>query len=525
MTKIIAYTISFILTLLCTINAISQYHYVQVQDTHFVLEGKPYYFVGTNFWYGCFIGSTGQTGDTLRLRRELDRLKSKGIDNLRILGASEASTNQKVVQPAIQISPGIYNDSLLIGLDFLLSEMGKRDMKAVIFLNNFWNWSGGMDQYNSWFSGGSIWDGTSFFYRNVSANAAYKHYISDLIRRQNTVSGLFYYEDTAIMAWELANEPRPGYNSTYLNAFYQWVDSIAHYIHSIDTNHLVTTGSEGKKGCLERSDVFLTAHQSPFIDYATIHLWAMNWEWIDAHNMDGTYSSALSQARTYISDHIGYARQLNKPLTMEEFGLPRDNEEYSPNSATTFRDKYYDALLELIYDSAATGAPIAGSNFWGWGGEARSPNSDYTWRAGDPFMCDPPMEMQGWNSVFDTDSSTIGILKKHSLLMAGLRVSTGVAEQSLIVHDFSLEQNYPNPFNPATTIRFFLKSPSRISLIIYNLLGQTVKTLAHCNEGMGTHTIVWDGTDEYHRPVASGMYVYKLQTDFASLQKKTLLVR
>jgi flagellar hook assembly protein FlgD len=108
--------------------------------------------------------------------------------------------------------------------------------------------------------------------------------------------------------------------------------------------------------------------------------------------------------------------------------------------------------------------------------------------------------------------------------MMGLRVDTEVAEQ-IIVYDFSLEQNYPNPFNPVTTIRFSLKAPSRIRLVIYNLLGQNVKTLASRSESMGTHTVIWDGTDEYYRPVASGMYVYRLQTDFASLQKKMLLVR
>jgi mannan endo-1,4-beta-mannosidase len=495
-----------------------------VQGTHFILDSKPYYFIGTNFWYGCYLGSTGRTGDRDRLIRELDRLKANGIDNLRILGASEASTNQDVVKPAIQISPGVYDDSLLIGLDFLLSEMDKRDMKAVVFLNNFWNWSGGMSQYLTWFGGGgSSWD-ASPFYQNVSAKAAYIQYITYLITRQNTITGLHYYEDPVIMAWELANEPRPSGSSAYYGFFYQWIDSTAEYIHNLDTNHLVTTGNEGTMGCNGSADVFRNAHQSPHIDYATIHVWALNWGWINPNNMGGTYPGAVTQARTYIGNHIGYARQLNKPLTMEEFGFPRDNGEYSPDSTTTYRDNYYTTLLQLIYDSAATGAPIAGSNFWGWGGEGRSPNANFKWYAGDPFVCDPPMEAQGLNSVFDTDISTINIINEHSLLMASLRVPTKVIEKNNI-YTFKLEQNYPNPFNPITTIRYTLNAPCLISLSVYNILGQKVKTLIHGFESSGIHLADWNGTNANNIPVASGIYFYSLQTEYSRLDKKMMLVR
>jgi mannan endo-1,4-beta-mannosidase len=76
---------------LFTIPVQPQSKYIQTKGTQFILDGKPYYFVGTNFWYGCYLGSTGQTGNSARLIRELDRLKSVGINNLRILGASEAS--------------------------------------------------------------------------------------------------------------------------------------------------------------------------------------------------------------------------------------------------------------------------------------------------------------------------------------------------------------------------------------------------------------------------------------------------
>ncbi len=499
---------------LVTADVRPQSDFITVQGTHFIHNGKPYYFAGTNFWYGCYLGSTGQTGNRERLLRELDRLHTNGIDNLRILGASEASTNSQAVKPAIQTSPGVYNDSLLIGLDFLLSEMNKRNMHAVVFLNNYWNWSGGMGQYVSWFGGGF-----TSFYQNAAAKNACRKYISDLIGRQNTVTGLYYYEDPAIMTWELANEPRPSGDTTY---FYKWIDSTAQYIHSLDSNHLVTTGNEGTMGCNGSSAVFLSAHQSPSIDYATIHLWAMNWGWYDPQNPNSgtkSYTAALAKAKDYMQKHFGYARTLNKPLTMEEFGLPRDLEQYPAGTPTTMRDQYYTALLQMIYDSAAAGSPIAGSNFWGWGGEARSPNGDYRWRVGDPFMCDPPMENQGWNSVFDTDSSTIRILKDHSALMALLSDTQRIIEQP-VVDRFVLYQNFPNPFNPVTTINYDVKEDGLVRLSVYDVLGQLVKTLVDGRQSTGSHFAVFDAGE-----LSTGVYIYRLIAGSFSDTKKMVVVK
>ena len=59
--------------------------FVKVETGHFVTNGKPYYYVGTNFWYGAILGSEGQGGNRDRLCRELDEMKRMGIDNLRIL--------------------------------------------------------------------------------------------------------------------------------------------------------------------------------------------------------------------------------------------------------------------------------------------------------------------------------------------------------------------------------------------------------------------------------------------------------
>ncbi len=477
----------------------SQSGFIQINGTHFVYDGKPYYFVGANFWYGCYLGSTGVTGNRERLLRELDRLRDAGINNLRILGASEASKASDAITPAIQTSPGVYDDSLLVGLDYLLSEMNKRNLHAVIFLNNFWTWSGGMSQYETWFPvKGSV------FYQNSLANTDYREYIFDLVNRVNTVSGLRYYEDSAIMAWELANEPRPA-GSTAI--FDNWIDSTSYYIHSIDPNHLVTTGSEGTIGSNGSESIFISAHQSLFIDYATIHLWAYNWRWYDPmHPVTGaeSYSSALVKAKAYIQEHIALARTLNKPLAMEEYGLQRDSSAFNPGSPTTYRDQYFNELLKLIYDSAAAGAPIAGSNFWGWGGEGRSPNSNFRWRPGDPFVCDPPMEAQGLNSVYDTDTSTISIFKKYSIMMSNLEDSIDVYGRP-VVKRFRLYQNYPNPFNPVTTIEYDLNEPINVQIKVYNTLGQCVAILVNDHQFAGHHVTTFDAGK-----LSSGIYFYHL---------------
>ncbi|MCX7798085.1 MAG: cellulase family glycosylhydrolase [Melioribacter sp.] len=410
--------------------------FIKVRGTHFELAGKPYYFVGANFWYGCYIGSPGKTGDRARLIRELNLLKEYGITNLRVLAASEKSYIKASIDPAIQPEPGVYDEELLEGLDFLLYEMKKRNMHAVIFLNNYWEWSGGFVVYNKWFgSGKEIDPHTTYtwpefmnysaeFYRNEEGNKHFREFIKKIITRRNKFTNQYYFEDPTIMAWQLANEPRPGWGEDalpYLEYFYKWIDETAAYIRSLDPNHLVTTGNEGLRGSLDLEEVYLKAHQSKNIDYITFHLWPKNWSWFDGKRIEETLPSTIQKAIDYINKHIVYARQLNKPITLEEFGLSRDNENCLAGTSTTARDKYYKIVFDLVYDSAAAGAPIAGTNFWSWGGTARGKNKDNIWRPGDPFVGDPPQEPQGFNSVFDTDLSTLSIIKEHSIKISSLR--------------------------------------------------------------------------------------------------------
>lgn len=215
--------------------------FVRVNGTKFEKNGQSFYYIGTNFWYGAYLGADAVYGDRKRLVKELDQLRSLGVTNLRIAAASEESDFAKPLSPPFQYKNGTYNETLLKGLDYLLNEMSKRNMKAVLFLNNYWDWTGGMSQYVSWADNVKIVDPTADatigwkdyiefsarFYKNEKAQDRYRKYINSLVNRKNTFSGIQYKNDPSIMAWQLANEPRPnpaGDVNQSLVEFSNWVD-------------------------------------------------------------------------------------------------------------------------------------------------------------------------------------------------------------------------------------------------------------------------------------------------------------
>ena len=411
--------------------------FVQVQGTGFVVDGKPYRFAGANFWYGAYLGAEDGVGDRARLRSELDQLKAAGIDNLRVLAMSEASGFRRGVSPAFMTAPGQYDERLLQGLDVLLDEMRRRDMKAVLYLNNFWQWSGGMSQYVAWATGGTVaahdpdrtgdWNGfmqnSARFYAIPQAQAWYRDAIRTVITRRNTVNGIAYVDDPTVMSWQLANEPRPGSNAggaPNFQVYRQWVHDTAGFIRQLAPRQLVSTGSEGAKGSLGEDDYYLLAHASPNVDYLTFHLWPSNWDWMDHHDPAARLDSGLETSLAYIDRHVQMAARLGKPTVLSEFGLNRDRGSYDPASGVTARDRFYQAIYARVLEHARAGGPIAGSNFWAWGGRGRTTNADWMWKAGDPFTGDPPQEAQGLFSLFDSDASTLGIVSAHARAMREL---------------------------------------------------------------------------------------------------------
>ena len=387
--------------------------FIQTNGTQFDDSGKRYVFVGANFWQGMNLGTNDSTGDPPRMARELDRMQALGVTNVRVMAASEGPDSQPYrIVPALMTAPGQYNETVFRGLDALLDGLAAHGMRAVMVLNNYWQWSGGMGQYVSWSDNSSIpypVGSTTYqtfetyvqrFYNCTSCQQNYKNHIQTVINRVNTVNGRKYGDDPTIFAWELANEPR-GYPSS-------WINTIASYIKSLDANHMVTTGSEGTNGVT--ATLFQQSHQSASIDYGTCHIWAENTNHYNADDSSAAnLNGAVTYALNYLSQHESMLQSIGKPLVLEEFGLARDGwapgGKYDPASPTTNRDKYYQSLYGQVETDMANNQSLWGDSFWAWAGEARPSG---TWTG------DPPHETAGWYSVYDIDTSTISIITAHA---------------------------------------------------------------------------------------------------------------
>jgi mannan endo-1,4-beta-mannosidase len=403
----------------------AEHSFIKVNaDGQFVRDGKPYYFVGANFWYGAILGSEGEGGNRERLHKELDFLKSIGINNLRVLVGADGENGIKTrVEPSLQVAPGVYNDTILAGLDYFMNELRERDMTAVLYLNNSWEWSGGYSVYLQWSGHGDAvvpavdgWPAymeyVKQFPQSDSAKALFANHVNYIVSRTNRYNQIKYVDDPTIMSWQIGNEPR-AFSDENKEPFARWMADVAAQIKSLDPNHMVSSGSEGAWGCEMDMNLFEKIHADPNINYLNIHIWPYNWGWVKADSLKELLPCAKENTKKYIDDHMVIARKYSKPIVLEEFGFPRDGFSFSKEAPTTARDEYYRYVFGLIRQDRESGGLFAGCNFWAWGGFAGQNPDHVFWEKGDDYTGDPAQEQQGLNSVFATDS-TIEIIKAEN---------------------------------------------------------------------------------------------------------------
>ncbi|RPI01125.1 MAG: T9SS C-terminal target domain-containing protein, partial [Calditrichaeota bacterium] len=89
----------------------------------------------------------------------------------------------------------------------------------------------------------------------------------------------------------------------------------------------------------------------------------------------------------------------------------------------------------------------------------------------------------------------------------------------------SLEQNFPNPFNSSTRLQFSIPSATHVKLSIHNVMGQKVKSLIDQQLAAGTHSVIWDATDDYGSPIANAVYLYTIQSEWGVRTKKMIVLK
>jgi len=106
----------------------------------------------------------------------------------------------------------------------------------------------------------------------------------------------------------------------------------------------------------------------------------------------------------------------------------------------------------------------------------------------------------------------------------GSIVNSGMNPAAILPEKFSISQNFPNPFNPLTTIAYQLPEEAAVSLIIYNTMGQKIKTLISARQPANYYSVIWNGTNDAGQSVATGIYLYRFSAgNFHAVQKMVFL--
>lgn len=265
-------------------------------------------------------------------------------------------------QFSMQTAPGVYNEAVFRGLDYVLDEARRAGIKLILAFTTNWTPVGGLPQYLTWANETEV----STFYTSPAISKMYQDHVRTVLTRVNTINGRTYSEDPTVFAWNLINEPRcTGCANGTIAA---WIKEQAAFVKSLDTNHLLTVGEDGFFGfgstanpgvewtewAAQENQDFVADHSSPDIDFATFHTWVDNWQEV-----------SVDWQTQWIAAHEAAARQtLGKPVIQEEFGKWYNLT--AVNSTLADRDAFMKAAYEQTgaAQAAGAGSALKGSMFW-----------------------------------------------------------------------------------------------------------------------------------------------------------------
>ncbi|KAL8135625.1 hypothetical protein AgCh_010311 [Apium graveolens] len=339
------------------VNVSAQSGFIKSRGVQFILNGSPYYANGFNaYWLMSVASDPSQRNKVSSIFQEA---VSNGLTISRTWAFSDGGN-----QP-LQSSPGVYNEQMFQGLDFVIYEARRRGIKLILSLVNNHGDFGGKAQYVKWAreQGQNISSDDDFFTNSV-VKGFYRNHINTVLSRRNSINGVEYKSDPTVMAWELMNEPRCASDSSG-NTMQAWITEMASYLKSIDKEHLLEVGLEGFYGESAPQDKqfnlnfkhgtnFITNNQFAEIDFTTTHSYPDQWLQAGANK-----DSQLSFTSNWINTHIQDSQiVLRKPMLVAEFGWNKSRFD------TNTRDQLLGSVYSGINSSARRGGAAAGGIIW-----------------------------------------------------------------------------------------------------------------------------------------------------------------
>jgi mannan endo-1,4-beta-mannosidase len=304
--------------------------FVSREGSELYLHGRPYRFAGSNNYYPIYKSPSMVTA-------LLDKAAAADFRVMRVwstvvIGNQDGSNSVDGAKEGVYThywdgTAPAFNDGAdgMQRLDFVVAEAAKRNIRLILPLVNNWNEFGGMNQYVRW-RGGQYHDE---FYTDATIKGWYKAWISHLLNRTNSITGIKYKDDPTILMWELANEPRciggggangyPRSPNCTTTTLVSWAGEMSRYIKSLDRNHLVSVGDEGflclpnatdwTENCNDGVDSYAFA-ALPHVDAMSVHLYPDSDSW----------GKTPEWGTDWILKHVQKAKKLRKAVYLGEFG-------------------------------------------------------------------------------------------------------------------------------------------------------------------------------------------------------------
>jgi mannan endo-1,4-beta-mannosidase len=285
--------------------------FVRAAGTQFVVDGRPFRFVGANasILHGAVRRASAEAA--------LDAIAADGMRVVRVwaLGEHPADAAPWARDYAFRIGPDGWVESSFAQLDRVLAAARARGLRVIVVLANRWADYGGAPRYLTW-SGVTLPPGVALpdaalarFFTDPTAMDLYRQHVARVVQRVNTVTGVAYRDDPTVFAWELINESDVARRGR--DGLVAWTRDMARYVHTLDGGHMVAAGHIGYTR-REQRETWLALQRLPEIDYA------------DAHAYPTQYDTVGSPAELddFIDDHAQLARHVaQKPLVWGELGF------------------------------------------------------------------------------------------------------------------------------------------------------------------------------------------------------------